>query len=43
MLYSYEDLIKTRVYDKRYGEDIMVYGILKHFDIVDLLPLPPQT
>ncbi|HIE14223.1 TPA: hypothetical protein EYP70_03010 [Candidatus Bathyarchaeota archaeon] len=38
MLYSYENLLKTRIYSRRYGEDMMVYGILKHFDIVDLLP-----
>ncbi len=47
MLYSYENLIKTKLY-KRRGlkeadnasnfERMLINGILEHFDIVDLLP-----
>ena len=47
MLYSYENLIKTKLYKRRglKGADsasnferMLINGILEHFDIVDLLP-----
>ena len=40
MLFSYEDVIETRIYNRKIvNEKILVPGILKHFDIVDLIPM----
>ena len=40
MLFSFEDVIKTRVYNRKTcDERIVVHGMLKHFDIIDLVPL----
>jgi len=38
MLYSYENIVRTRIYDRKYSEHLLVHGILEHFDLVDLLP-----
>ena len=39
LLSSYRDLAGTRLYDRqRYNLKIMAWGILQHFDLVDLLP-----
>ena len=40
MLYSYWDLVRTRYYSsRRYGLAQAAWGLLEHFDLVDLLPL----
>ncbi len=39
MLYSFENLVKTRLYNIKYVTGPLVHGLLMHFDIVDLLPL----
>ena len=37
LLYSYRDLTDTHYYDQeRYDLEVMAWGILKHFDLVDL-------
>ena len=37
MLYSYRNLTETRYYDQqRYDLEVMAWGILRHFDLVDL-------
>ncbi len=38
MLYAYENLARTRLYHERYNQRILVHGLLRHFDLVDLLP-----
>ena len=39
LLYSYQNLVFTKFYDqKRYNLKVMAWGILQHFDLVDLLP-----
>lgn len=39
MLYSYRNLVETRYYSQpTYGLKTMAWGILRHFDLVDLLP-----
>lgn len=39
LLFSYRDLTHTRFYDRqRYNLKVMAWGILSHFDLVDLLP-----
>lgn len=39
LLFSYQDLTQTRFYDRqRYNLKVMAWGILQHFDLVDLLP-----
>ncbi len=39
LLYSYRDLTDTRYYDqKRYNLEVMAWGLLRHFDLVDLTP-----
>ncbi len=39
LLFSYRDLAGTRLYDRqRYNLKIMAWGLLQHFDLVDLLP-----
>ncbi|MCE7983530.1 MAG: hypothetical protein DYG89_20345 [Caldilinea sp. CFX5] len=39
LLCSYRDLTGTRFYDReRYNLKVMAWGILQHFDLVDLLP-----
>ena len=39
MLHSYRDLASHRYYEsRRYGFRMMAYGLLKHFDLADLLP-----
>lgn len=39
LLYSYRDLTDTRYYDQeRYALEVMAWGILQHFDLVDLTP-----
>jgi hypothetical protein len=39
LLFSYRDLTSTKFYDaRRYNLKIMAWGILQHFDLVDLLP-----
>ena len=39
LLFSYRDLVHTRFYDsQRYNLKIMAWGILQHFDLIDLLP-----
>jgi len=40
MLFSYEDVVETRIYNRSVvDERILVHGILRYFDIVDLIPL----
>ena len=37
LLYSYRNLIDTRYYDQeRYDLEVMAWGVLRHFDLVDL-------
>ncbi|MBX3012327.1 MAG: acetylxylan esterase [Caldilineaceae bacterium] len=45
LLFSYQDLVETRLYDRqRYNLSVMAWGILQHFDLVDLLPcLAPRS
>ena len=39
LLYSYRNLTDTRYYDQeRYDLEVMAWGILRHFDLVDLMP-----
>ena len=39
LLFSYADLVNTRFYDRqRYNLKTLAWGILPHFDLVDLLP-----
>ena len=39
LLYSYRDLTNTRFYDQeRYDLEVMAWGILQNFDLVDLAP-----
>lgn len=39
LLYSYRNLTDARYYDQeRYGLEVMAWGILRHFDLVDLTP-----
>lgn len=39
LLFSYRDLAGTRFYDRqRYNLKVMAWGMLQHFDLVDLLP-----
>jgi len=39
LLFSYRDLACTRFYDRaRYNLKVIAWGILQHFDLVDLLP-----
>ena len=39
MLYSYRNLTSTRYYDQeRYDLEVMAWGILRQFDLVDLVP-----
>ncbi|RKU13353.1 hypothetical protein C6502_03040 [Candidatus Poribacteria bacterium] len=39
LLYSYRNLTDTRYYDQeRYDLEVMAWGILRHFDLVDLAP-----
>ena len=39
LLYSYRHLTDTRYYDQeRYDLEVMAWGILRHFDLVDLTP-----
>lgn len=39
LLFSYGDLTRTRFYDRqRYNLKVMAWGMLQHFDLVDLLP-----
>jgi hypothetical protein len=38
MLYAYENLVRTRLYHERYNQRMLVHGLLRHFDLVDLLP-----
>ena len=39
LLYSYRNLTGTRYYDQeRYDLEVMAWGILRHFDLVDLTP-----
>lgn len=39
LLCSYDNLIHTRFYDRqRYNLKVMAWGLLQHFDLVDLLP-----
>ena len=38
MLYAYESVVRTRLYHERYNQRILVHGLLRHFDLVDLLP-----
>jgi hypothetical protein len=39
LLYSYRDLVFTRFYDsQRYNLKSMAWGILQHFDLIDLFP-----
>ena len=39
LLYSYRDLTDTRYYDQeRYDLEVMAWGILQNFDLVDLAP-----
>lgn len=39
LLYSYRNLINTRYYNQeRYSLEVMAWGILPHFDLVDLVP-----
>ena len=38
MLYAYESVVRTRLYHERYNQRMLVHGLLRHFDLVDLLP-----
>ncbi len=39
LLYSYRNLTDTRYYDQeRYNLEVMAWGILQHFDLVDMTP-----
>jgi hypothetical protein len=39
LLYSYRDLINTRYYKQElYNLEVMAWGVLRHFDLVDLAP-----
>ena len=39
LLYSYGNLTDTRYYDQeRYDIEVMAWGILRHFDLVELMP-----
>ena len=39
LLYSYRNLTNTRYYDQeRYNLEVMAWGILRHFDLMDLTP-----
>jgi hypothetical protein len=39
LLFSYRDMVFTKFYDRqRYNLRVLAWGILQHFDIVDLLP-----
>jgi hypothetical protein len=39
LLYSYQNLVFTKFYNReRYNLKVMAWGILQHFDLVDLLP-----
>ena len=39
LLYSYRNLTNTRYYNQeRYSLEVMAWGILRHFDLVDLVP-----
>ena len=39
LLYSYQHLTETRYYNQSlYNLDVMAWGILRHFDLVDLIP-----
>lgn len=40
MLLSYEDVVETRIYNRKVvNEQILVHGIFKYFNIIDLIPL----